>query len=168
MFRIGLSDMTLILICHQEVQRASRLSIPDYESSVFSTKKTFKSFNSQHSIPNIRYIGINLFVMESYLWTQYHFFSCSSLNFRSRGKNRYTHYSFHIGCGPDKFSDCHHDLALLLVGFHVLVGLDYFLQRKGAINDRFQRAGLEAVADIRLAAGQLFRVLCDLEQSITP
>ena len=86
MFRIGLSDMTLILICHQEVQRASRLSIPDYESSVFSTKKTFKSFNSQHSIPNIRYIGINLFVMESYLWTQYHFFSCSSLNFRSREK----------------------------------------------------------------------------------
>ena len=63
--------------------------------------------------------------------------------------------------------DGHNDLALLLVGFHVLVGLDYFLQRKGAINDRFQCAGLEAVVDIRLAAGQLLRFLYDFEQSIT-
>ncbi len=131
--------------------------------SVFGTKRTFKSFNSQHSIPNIRYIGINLFVMESICGRSI-IFSLAAASICVHGKrNGYTHYSFHIGRSPGKFSDCHHDLALLLVGFHVLVGLDYFLQRKGAINDRFQRTGLEAVVDIRLATGHLFRVLCDFE-----
>jgi hypothetical protein len=50
------------------------------------------------------------------------------------------------------FSDGHHNLALLLVGFHVSVSLDYFRQRKSAINDRFQCAGLKTGANIRYAA----------------
>ena len=34
-------------------------------------------------------------------------------------------------------SDRHYDLALLFVGFHVPVGIDNSVQRKGAINQWF-------------------------------
>ena len=67
----------------------------------------------------------------------------------------------------DSFSDCHNDLAGLFVGFHVLVGIDNGTQRKGAINDRFQRAGFETVVNKLLAAGKPLRVLYNFKQGIT-
>ena len=64
-------------------------------------------------------------------------------------------------------SDCHHNLALLLVGFQILVSTHYGFQRKGAINDGFQCAGLKPVIDVPFAAGKLLGIFYNFKQGIT-
>ena len=44
------------------------------------------------------------------------------------------------------------------------MGFDDGVQRKGTIDDRFQRAGLEAVVDILFAAGKLLVIPGDLDR----
>lgn len=63
---------------------------------------------------------------------------------------------------------CYHDLALLLVGFHVPVGLNNVFQGEREIDDRFQRTGCEPVVNELLATGKPLRILHDLKQGIPP
>lgn len=47
------------------------------------------------------------------------------------------------------------------------MGADNGIQWKGAINDRFQRTGLETVMDIPFATDKPFAVLYNFKQGIT-
>ncbi len=70
--------------------------------------------------------------------------------------------------GIDSASDRHDDLPSLLVGFHVPMGVGDGVQRKRAVDDRFQRARLETVVNLPLPSREPLGVLDDLEQCISP
>ena len=62
--------------------------------------------------------------------------------------------------------DGHHDLALLLVGFHVPVGVNNAFQRERAVDDGFQRTGFEPAINELFAAGKPLGVPYNLEQGV--
>ena len=60
-------------------------------------------------------------------------------------------------------SDFYHDLAFLLVGFHVPVGFNNVFQRESAVDNGFQSTGFEAVVNKLFTASKPLMVFYNLK-----
>ena len=67
----------------------------------------------------------------------------------------------------DSSSDGNHDLPFLLVGFHVLVGINNAFQWERAVDDGFQRTGFDPVIDESFAASKPLGVPNNLKHGVT-
>lgn len=67
------------------------------------------------------------------------------------------------GCQQQALGHCNHDLAELLIGFHVFVRFNHLCEGEGSRHDRLEVTGFEPLGDEILATGESLLIADDLE-----